>query len=136
MHKAVIKLSSAAISVFLLVGCMLSEGHMQDALFVEPEADNVKAVQQALSPFFNGATVQIADDVFTRSSSLVIDKRGMLSRQGQIINSKDVSLPGDGSASGQRFYLKTNRKDCFLLHERSGEQVLLPGLRCLAKSDV
>jgi len=119
-------------SALLFSGCYSTAVPLQDARFAQPSAQNVQAVQQAIAPFFNGMTIQLAHDVFTRSSELVIDSGSALDKRGQVINDKNISPPIDRSGSGQRFFLKSDGKNCALLHEQSDNLIMLPQVSCSA----
>jgi hypothetical protein len=121
--------------VTLLGACKSTEQMTNDAMLSQALDKNVEAIQDAIAPFFNGARIPLAFDVFTRSSELVIDKRTVLDKAGNVINGKDIRLPGDGSASGQRFLLKSSNTHCFLVHEASGARLDLELVNCVPVTD-
>lgn len=121
--------------VTLLGACKSTEHVPTNAILSEALDKNVEAIQDAIAPFFNGARIPLAYDVFTRSSQLVIDKRTVLDNAGNVINGKDITLPGDGSASGQRFFLKSANTQCFLVHEASGARLDLALVNCVPVTD-
>jgi len=123
-------------AVFLLSACKSTDKIAVDARLLEPSEQNVQAIQDAIAPFFNGSRIPLAYDVFTRSSELVIDQRRILDRAGNVINGKDITLPGDGNVSAQRFLLKISQTNdmnegCFLVHEASGMTINLALLECV-----
>jgi hypothetical protein len=119
----------------LLSACNSTEQMSTNAMLSQALDENVEAIQDAIAPFFNGARIPLAYDVFTRSSELVIDKRSVLDNAGNVINGKDIRLPGDGSASGQRFLLKSSNTQCFLVHEASGARLDLKLVNCKPVTD-
>jgi hypothetical protein len=123
--------ASVLASALLLSGCYSTAAPLQDARLTQSSAQNVQAIQQAIAPFFNGMTIQLAHDVFTRSSELVIDSGSALDKRGQVINDRDISSP-IGGGSGQRFFLKTDGENCALLHQPSDSLIMLPQVNCAA----
>ncbi|MFC4699912.1 hypothetical protein ACFO4O_07085 [Glaciecola siphonariae] len=106
---------------------------MVDARFVEQDASNVVAVQDAIAPLFNGQKIRLADDVFMKRSDVVLSSQNRLNNRGQAINDRDVPRIEDGKlvGSGQRFYLKKYEGRCALLHEQSDSLLWLSkNVRC------
>jgi hypothetical protein len=132
MRLKLVSTGALALGVFLLSACNSTSEEFKDARFSQANPQNVEAVQNAIAPFFNGAQIQLADDVFTRSSVLLIDKAGKVDRYGNVINGRDMTRPGQGETGAERFYLKTLNNECFILHDESGERIMLSGLNCVA----
>jgi hypothetical protein len=123
------------VMLILLSACKSTGQNVFNARLSQVSGENVEAIQKAIAPFFHGAEIPLAYDVFTRSSELLIDKRTVLDRAGNVVNAKDISLPGDGSALGQRFFLKSESGTCFLLHEDSGVKIAISLQYCEAVPD-
>ncbi|MBT1451824.1 hypothetical protein KJ365_13105 [Glaciecola sp. XM2] len=116
----------------LLGGCNSTEQDMQNARFSQASAENAAAVQQALSSFFNGQNIPVSNDVFVDSSELVIDRQRVSNVTGQVINGRDISSGVDGVGTAERFFLKTIEGTCSIMHERTGQLVLVPNVTCEA----
>ncbi|GAA5175478.1 hypothetical protein GCM10025771_07720 [Niveibacterium umoris] len=95
----------------------------QDALLDAPDAATRQAIQRAASDLFDGAALLLADDAFTRDSSVSIAQRERRGPDGLRIESRDLAVP-------HVLTLRTGRDGCVLWRPDSGRRATLPGVRC------
>lgn len=87
------------------------------ALLVSPDATARSELQRALAELLNTDSVTLADDAFTRSSSLIIERS---------------RLSGRETGTPEHFHLLLDDGGCFLVRQTTAESALLAHVECRA----
>ena len=87
------------------------------------ELDSVAVIETAIGEWFGGMDITLADNAFTASSTLSIERKSAIDKRG---------LPLDGRHSNPAFvFTLLKRGDaCFIRNEQNNEEVLLAGVDC------
>jgi len=101
-------------------------GSLQSALLIETSAASVGALNTAISQALNGASVSVAQDAFTQSSELQIERMAQDPASMLGLNGRLMSRP-----EAHRFSLKSNNKgNCYLVYQRTGFEYRLDDVKC------
>ncbi len=95
------------------------------ALLVAPNAQTHEELTYAVSAVLNGAPVALADDALTTTSVLLIDRAPARDSAGRLLNGRDLGRP-------EHFQLVVSGARCTLIHERSGQRIVLSAASCKA----
>ncbi|MCP4866335.1 MAG: hypothetical protein GY897_20550, partial [Alteromonas sp.] len=82
-------------------------------------------IERVISDWFGGTKVTLADDVFTNSSLVTIERRGHLDSQGRLV---------DGRHNNQAYSFTLYKKgtQCLLSNDGTGQKIALDNLECVA----
>ncbi len=94
------------------------------AVIARPTPESRAELQQAVSRMLSGAEVLLADDAFTGSSLLTIERRRLGSRDNPPLSGRDLGTP-------ERFRLLLTGTGCVLLRESDESTVALPETDCV-----
>lgn len=119
------KALSLLAGLLLLASCKSSQLQDTTPAVLSPNAEAARHeiamhIGEAL-----GGSVLLADDAFTRSSQLVIERRAHRDPAGN-------RLPGRILDEPDRFRLMLHKDDCVLLHTNSGRQWVLEQAPCVS----
>ena len=95
------------------------------ALIAEPSAASRAELLRVVTEAANGARVTLADDAFTRESTLIVERREPLDAQGRPLSGRLLEMP-------QRFRLVLRDGKCVLVRESDERSWLLNDTRCAA----
>ena len=95
----------------------------QAAVLSAPSAATQAELQSVISEMLDGTPVRLAEDAFAGSSLLTLEHAPPGSIDGQFAGSRTVETP-------EQFKLLVSGSGCHLLRVRTGEQRVLPDLRC------
>lgn len=113
----------------LLGGCMSTDADsMQAALLKEPSIETRKLIQQALAELLNGQQVTLADTVFSKESTIILEHKSKNDSQGRPLDGRQPLTPADSVS------LLKNDQGCYLRLEQSTQLVALPGVECVYQS--
>lgn len=87
--------------------------------------DSVAVIESAIGQWFGGMDITLADNAFTASSSLSIERKGAMDKRG---------LPLNGRHSNPAFVFTLLKRgdECFIRNEQNTEEKLLDGVDCTA----
>lgn len=87
------------------------------------ELDSVAVIETAIGEWFGGMDITLADNAFTASSTLSIERKSAIDKRG---------LPLDGRHSNSAFVFTLLKRgdSCFIRNEQNNEEVLLAGVDC------
>ena len=116
-----------AILAFVVAGCASSSAKGDAAaLILEPDAKSRLALQNAVSRTLGVSYVALADDALTKDSVLTIEPTRIRDFEGRRLQGRETRAP-------EIFKLIAVKKDCYLVHERTGTRTLLANTRCKKK---
>ncbi len=102
---------------------------MHEARTMSITASQKQAIENTISEWFGGVKITVADDVFSQSSKVTIERKAQMDSRG---------LPIDGRHNNPifSFTLLTNGKQCLLRNEQTGELATLDNVACEAAPKV
>lgn len=112
----------ALAALLALAGCA-SARRDAPAVIVDPAAEHRAVLAVAVAEALGGAPVALSDDALTRSSTLSVERGRGRGPDGLPLLGRDLGSP-------ERFRLVLRGGACLLVHEGSGRERALPGLRC------
>ncbi|WP_269519626.1 hypothetical protein [Alteromonas sp. BMJM2] len=89
------------------------------------ELDSVAVIETAIGEWFGGMDITLADNAFTASPNLSIERKSTIDKRG---------LPIDGRHSNPAFVFTLLKRgdECFIRNEQNNEEMLLDGVDCVA----
>jgi hypothetical protein len=102
---------------------MTSAQTAKPAVLVNPGAQTLQEISQALVALSGFATVTLSESDLTQSSELVIERKHQRDGNGELLQGRDLEMP-------QRFQLLLQDGQCWLQHLGSGKRQLLQVARC------
>ena len=97
-----------------------------NALLETPSAANREKLEQSIGDFFNSQPVKLADNVFTVSSTVLIERSGSLDNDTSLSHPRAMQ-PVDS------FTLVLVDKHCLLRHDQTNTMLKLLGVSCIAE---
>ena len=82
-------------------------------------------IERVISDWFGGIKITLADDVFTNSSLVTIERRGHLDSQGRLVE-------GRHNNQAYSFTLYKKGTQCLLSNDGTGQKIALDNLECEA----
>lgn len=113
----------------VLGGCMMTQAkEAVPALLVTVNAEQKASIAEVISQWFGGTEVTIADDVFTRASTLSIERKAHNDKRG---------LPIDGRHNNPAFTFSLLKRgdSCVLRNNQTGDEQSIEGLLCKASDE-
>ncbi|WP_404341409.1 hypothetical protein [Pseudoalteromonas mariniglutinosa] len=108
----------------LLSGCLVQSHEptpkLERALLTTA---NSQVIAEAIASLLHSNSVQLADDVFTQSSTVTLDRLNHKDPLGNPIMGKQLNMP-------DRFELLINDQQCYVRHLDSKATQLLKGISC------
>ncbi len=95
------------------------------AVFTHHSPQGLAELTAIVSAALDKKNVTLAQNTFTTSSMLVIERKPRRDSSGQLIMGRSYEIP-------QKFDLVLNQGSCYLLHERSNRRWLLRKSECKA----
>ena len=109
-----------------LSACQMTAAQMARAAVLSNPGTEVKLeLSQAIMTMTGFSSVALADQDLTRSSELVVERKHHKTANGELIQGRDLEPP-------QRFQLVTQHGQCWLVHQSSGQRMLLKKAQCRA----
>ncbi len=96
------------------------------ALIINPDEASMASLQVTLSNLFGGQTIQLSNDVLTRSSVLTLEQGQKKSLTTPATNGRIMTAP-------YKFHLVKNAADCVLIDLRDNSRHPLPNTFCVAE---
>lgn len=93
------------------------------AVLTHPGAEVRLEISQAIIAMTGFSSVTLTEQDLTRSSELVIERKHQKTANGELIQGRDLELP-------QRFQLVLQGGQCWLMHQATGQQMLLKKAQC------
>ena len=112
------------VSIALAACATPSRAVDQPAVVVSPSDASRASLQQAVSTALT-RPVTLADDAFTRDSTLVIERAATEDPTGRRIEARERGMP-------QKFHLVKRGEMCVLIHDDSGRESQLSHVICSA----
>ncbi len=110
----------------LVGGCMSTDADaMKAAILKKPGMEARKLVQQGLAELLNGQQVTLADTVFSKENTVIVERKTMNDAQGRPVDGRQALTPADS------FSLLKNDQGCYLRHDQSGQTIALPNVECV-----
>ncbi|GGF78601.1 hypothetical protein [Alteromonas lipolytica] len=124
MQRLNVKALIGCVSLALASGCApTSVQPAQPATVTALSTSQKQQLETVISDWFGGVKVTLADNAFTDSSSVSIERREHLDNQGNPIE-------GRHNNAVYSFSLLKQGQDCWLQNERTSQKVLLNGITC------
>lgn len=124
-------LGAGAISFALASGCAItavpSENDLVDALTDDLSFAQKQIIETKISDWFGGVKVTLADDVFSESSQVSIERKAHL-------DERRLPIEGRHNNSAFTFTLLTDGKDCVLRNDQTGDIEKIAEMTCLAEA--
>ena len=114
-------------ATLVAAGCRTVRPEPRDepAVIVSPTDASRAALTAAVGAALQGAPVALADDAFTRSSMLTIERAPLRDPAGLPVAGRELDVP-------ERFHLMKRGGACLLVHERTGRVSSLESTTCTA----
>lgn len=111
-------------TLMLLSGCNATQEQQGlQALLASPNTSTREVLEQHIGNFFNSQPVKLADNVFTSSSTVLIERE-------HISGARPSTPSGLGQVDSFTLILIDNR--CLLEHDQSKKRIELPTINCKA----
>jgi len=123
-----LKIIAASFAVLLQTGCASTKpkDSLQSAVLIQPSAASTGVLNAIISRALNGARVSVAQDAFTQSSELQIERMAQDPASMPGLNGRLMGLP-----EAHRFSLKKNNEgNCYLVYQKTGNEYPLDGVKC------
>jgi hypothetical protein len=104
--------------------CGTLSSQEQPAVIAAPTAQSRAELARAVSAAFNGQPVALADDAFTRDSTLTIERRTPPGPQGRAATGRTLEMP-------EQFKLLLRGTRCVLVRVTDGREWQLDETRCV-----
>ncbi|WP_296053800.1 hypothetical protein [uncultured Alteromonas sp.] len=116
----------ACVSLVVASGCaQTSDNELYPATLSAQTKQQKVQIEKVISDWFGGTKVTLADDVFTSSSVVTIERREHLDSQGRLIE-------GRHDKQAYSFTLYKKGTQCLLSNDGTGKKVELDNLECIA----
>ncbi|MGJ8693045.1 MAG: hypothetical protein ACSHW0_11255 [Thalassotalea sp.] len=99
----------------------------QPALLNKPSPLISGQLEQLISGMLNGQKITLADKVFSKDSTITIERNSHINQQGQL-------LEGKHQQTVQSFKLLTKDQQCYLHHQQTEKIIELPNISCQAQA--
>jgi hypothetical protein len=114
-------------ALLMVTGCQTVTAQPDlPALIINPNEASMASLQATLSNLFGGQTIQLSNDVLTRSSLLTLE-------QGQKKSLKIPATNGRIMTAPYKFRLVKNAADCVLIDLRDNSRHPLSNTACVAE---
>ena len=105
-------------------GCAVNKSaQLREALVQDLSTEQKKLFENAISNWFGGIKITLADSVFSTSSTVMIERKAHVDNRGLLIEGRH-----DNPAFG--FTLLTDDEQCVLRNEQNGELASISGVKC------
>ncbi len=126
MQKRMLTGLWACASLVVASGCAQTSDNQLYPATVHTLTNQQKVqIERVISDWFGGTKVTLADDVFTNSSLVTIERRGHLDSQGRLVE-------GRHNNQAYSFTLYKKRTQCLLSNDGTGQKIALDNLECEA----
>jgi hypothetical protein len=126
MRKYTVK-SLVMTAPFILSSCLATQAeHPVEALLQQPSAESRRILEIAIGSLMNSEPVTLADNVFTRRSTVIIVPNQPKDSQGRLLDGREIR-------QADTFFLLTEDGKCYLKHDQSGQIKLAGEISCKAK---
>ena len=120
------RLLAAPIAILLLSasGCATTkEVELHEAITKSISVSQKQTIEDKISKWFGGVSITLADDVFSQTASITIERKAKVDGRG---------LPIDGRHDNPvySFTLLSDGKQCVLRNDQSGELAELENVKC------
>lgn len=129
LNRVTLFIASLAMSFFVVSGCASdTKADVRKALVTTLNASQKQSIEDAISTWFGGVKITIADDAFSKTPHLTIERKAQRDSRG---------LPIEGRHDNPvfSFTLLSNGEQCLLRNEQSGELAKLESVSCYFVSD-
>ncbi|HAU92942.1 MAG TPA: hypothetical protein DCW59_11345 [Alteromonas sp.] len=126
MQKRMLTGFWACASLVVASGCaQTSDNELYPATLVGLSNQQKVQIERVISEWFGGTKITLADDVFTKSSFVTIERRGHLDSQGRLVE-------GRNNNQAYSFTLYKKGTQCLLSNDGMGQKIVLDNLECVA----
>jgi hypothetical protein len=123
------RLSRGWIGLLLSGACRTTHAAADEpARIVRPTPQSHDQLVSAVSSALGGASVTLRDDALVQESSLSIERLPRRDPAGNLAQGRITEMP-------ERFSLVRSGEKCFLIHQRTGKRIELPGVECATGVD-
>jgi hypothetical protein len=113
-----------ASSIAVLSACQMTSAQTATpAVLVNPGAQTLYEISQAVVALSGFANVTLSDSDLTQSSELVVERKHQRDGKGELLQGRDLEMP-------QRFQLLLQDRQCWLQQVGSSKRQLLTVARC------
>jgi len=114
------------LALVVLVGCQITQAQQPVNALLETQSTKTRVLlEQAIGNLLNSQPVKLADDVFTLSSTVIIERSHSIDGFGRLIDERDLK-PIDS------FTLLLQSNKCLLKHEQTNVVIQLLDIECIA----
>jgi hypothetical protein len=123
---SIVKKLPALLATAIFASCttLAAKGDVA-ALVVNPSAATRAELMSLISKALDGAPVTLADDAFTRDSTVIIERARITNAQGLRLQGRELQPPA-------HFKLVKSGRRCVLVQEETGKRSSLRTTRCKA----
>ncbi|MFT2091763.1 hypothetical protein [Paraglaciecola sp. 2405UD69-4] len=108
----------------LLMGCSFNiSEHSAHALLITPSIESRHYIEQIIGNLRNSQAVKLADNVFTKKSTITIARKQAWSDTHVLLNERDISVP-------ETFTLLIHNQKCYIRHNQTEIVRLLSRIKC------
>jgi len=116
----------ACVPLVVASGCVqTNENELYPATVIALTTQQKVQIERVISDWYGGTKVTLADDVFTNSSLVTIERREHLDSLGRPVE-------GRHNNRAYSFTLYKQGTQCLLGNEKAGQKVVLDNLECVA----
>jgi hypothetical protein len=113
--------------LLMLSSCLTTQPSQPlEALLEHPSSESRLILEKSIGDLLNSQPVKLADSVFTKNSTVIIESRQPKNGSGNLLDGREIR-------QADTFVLLTEDGKCYLKHDQSGHTTLLEDISCKAK---
>lgn len=114
-----------SVIAWMLCGCLTKDtGLLSEALLEQPSVESRQAIEVLIGEMLKGRPIKLADTVFSRKSSLTVERRQSAPNSNKVLNGRET--PAIDS-----FTLFLNNGQCMIRHNQTGQNRFLENVKCI-----
>ena len=111
----------------LITSCKTTQAEVLVPALLEHSSPKTRTVlEQAIGELMNSQAIKLANNVFTKTSTIVIDRHQPKDSRGNLLDGRDMRQADTVS-------LVTSDGECYVKHDQSGNIQLINSINCKTK---